>query len=35
MIVITDASPLLWVLVVAAAAGGVLVSIQMGFGRAR
>ena len=35
MIIITDASPFLWVLVVAAAAGGVLVSIQMGFGRAR
>ena len=35
MIWITGVSPLLWVLVALTAAGGVLVSIQMGFGRAR
>ena len=35
MIWITGVSPLLWVLVALTAAGGVLVSIQLGFGRAR
>ena len=35
MVWITGASPLLWVLVALTAAGGVLVSIQLGFGRTR
>ena len=35
MVWITGSSPLLWVLVALTAAGGVLVSIQLGFGRTR
>ena len=35
MVWITGSSPLLWALVALTAAGGVLVSIQLGFGRTR